>query len=91
LTDSLPPVIAFLVAGVILGALARVLNSKPGAPPLVLTVVVGVVGALIGGVGINLLLSNDAGDLNGWSFTLACVLGFVLLGLLEGRVGRRAD
>jgi uncharacterized membrane protein YeaQ/YmgE (transglycosylase-associated protein family) len=91
LTDSLPPVIAFLVAGVILGALARVLNSKPGAPPLVLTVVVGVVGALIGGVGINLLLSNDAGDLNGWSFTLACVLGFVLLGLLEGLVGRRAD
>jgi uncharacterized membrane protein YeaQ/YmgE (transglycosylase-associated protein family) len=91
LTDSLPPVIAFLVAGVILGALARVLNSKPGAPPLVLTVVVGVVGALIGGVGINVLLSNDAGDLNGWSFTLACVLGFVLLGLLEGRVGRRAD
>jgi uncharacterized membrane protein YeaQ/YmgE (transglycosylase-associated protein family) len=91
LTDSLPPVIAFLVAGVILGALARVLNSKPGAPPLVLTVVVGVVGALIGGVGINLLLSNDAGDLNGWSFTLACVLGFALLGLLEGRVGRRAD
>ena len=83
--------IAFLVAGVILGVLARVLHSKPGAPPLVLTVVVGVVGALIGGVGINLVLSNDVGDLNGWSFTLACVLGFVLLGLLEGGVGRRAD
>ena len=83
--------IAFLVAGVILGVLARVLNSKPGAPPLVLTVVVGVVGALVGGVGTNLVLGNDAGDLDGWSFTLACVLGFVLLGLLEGRVGRRAD
>jgi uncharacterized membrane protein YeaQ/YmgE (transglycosylase-associated protein family) len=84
-------VIAFLVAGVILGVLARVLNSKPGAPPLVLTIVVGVVGAVVGGVGVNLILSNDAGDLNGWSFTLACVLGFVLLGLLEGGVGRRAD
>lgn len=90
MTDSLRVVIAFLVAGVILGVLARVLNSQPGAPPLVLTVVVGVVGALVGGVGINLVLSNDAGDLNGWSFTLACVLAFVLLGLLEGRVGRRA-
>jgi len=90
-TDSLRFVIAFVVAGVILGGLARVLHSEPGAPPLVLTVVVGVVGALIGGVGINLVLGNDAGDLNGWSFTLACVLGFVLLGLLEGRVGRRAD
>jgi uncharacterized membrane protein YeaQ/YmgE (transglycosylase-associated protein family) len=84
-------VIAFLVAGVILGVLARVLNSQPGAPPLALTILVGVVGAVIGGVGTNLVLSNDAGDLNGWSFTLACVLGFVLLGLLEGRVGRRAD
>jgi uncharacterized membrane protein YeaQ/YmgE (transglycosylase-associated protein family) len=84
-------VIAFLVAGVILGVLARVLNSKPGAPPLVLTIVVGVVGAVIGGVGVNLILSNDPGDLDGWSFTLACVLGLVLLGLLEGGVGRRAD
>jgi uncharacterized membrane protein YeaQ/YmgE (transglycosylase-associated protein family) len=84
-------VIAFLVAGVILGVLARVLGSKPGDPPLALTVVVGVVGAMIGGVGLNLVLGNDADDLNGWSFTLSCVLGFVLLGLLEGRVGRRAD
>jgi uncharacterized membrane protein YeaQ/YmgE (transglycosylase-associated protein family) len=89
-TDSLRLVIAFLVAGVILGVLARVLNSQPGAPPLVLTVVVGVVGALVGGVGVNLVLSNDAGDLNGWSFTLACVLGFVLLGRPAGRRARRA-
>ena len=83
--------IAFLVAGVILGVLARVLSSYDGAPSMALTVLVGVVGALVGGVGTNLVLGHDAGDLDGWSFTLACVLAFVLLGLLEGRVGRRAD
>jgi uncharacterized membrane protein YeaQ/YmgE (transglycosylase-associated protein family) len=81
--------IAFLVAGLILGVLARTLRGGPDSPPLTLTIPVGVVGAVIGGAGINLVLSESLTDLNPWSFTFACVLGMVLLGLLEGGVGRR--
>ena len=81
--------VAFLVAGLILGVLARTLRHGPEDPSLVLTLVAGVAGALVGGVGLNLVLQESYADLNVWSFTMACVLAFVLLGLLEGGVGRR--
>lgn len=83
--------IAFLFAGLILGVLARTLRGGPDNPQVVLTVPVGVVGAVVGGAGMNLLVLDEAfTDLNAWSFTSACVLAFVLLGLLEGGVGRKA-
>lgn len=81
--------LAFLIAGLILGVLARTLRGGPDDPPMTLTVPVGLVGAAIGGVGINLVLSEGSTDLNAWSFTSACVIAMVLLGLLEGGVGRR--
>ncbi len=81
--------VAFLLAGVILGVLARTLRGGPDQPPLTLTVPVGVVGAVVGGVGMNLVLSDGWTDLGAWSFTAACVLALVLLGLLEGGVGRK--
>jgi uncharacterized membrane protein YeaQ/YmgE (transglycosylase-associated protein family) len=45
--------IAFLVAGVILGVLARLLRHGPDDPSPVLTVLTGVVGAVVGGCGMN--------------------------------------
>ena len=82
--------LAFLVAGAILGVLARVLRGGPDHPPYSLTVPVGIVGAAVGGVGMNLVLSNDWDSLDAWSFTMACILSLVLLGLLEGKVGQRS-
>ena len=81
--------LAFLIAGLILGVLARTLRGGADNPPMTLTIPVGVVGALIGGVGINLVLDESWTDLNAWSFTSACLLAMVVLGLLEGGVGRR--
>jgi uncharacterized membrane protein YeaQ/YmgE (transglycosylase-associated protein family) len=81
--------IAFLVAGLIVGVLARVLRSGPDQPSAVLTVLVGVVGAVVGGVGMNLLMSDPWTDLNAFAFAAACIVGIVLIGLLEGGVGRR--
>ena len=83
--------IAFLIAGLVLGVLARTLRGGPGDPQVTLTIPVGVVGAVVGGAGMNLLVLDEAfTDLNAWSFTSACILAFVLLGLLEGGVGRKA-
>lgn len=81
--------IAFLIAGLILGVLARTLRGGPDNPQVMLTVPVGVVGAVVGGVGMNVVLSEAMTDLNAWSFTSACLIGLVLLGLLEGGVGRK--
>lgn len=81
--------IAFLIAGVILGVLARLLKHGPSEPRLPFTVLVGVVGAVVGGSGMNIFLSESLTDLNEWSFASACILGFVVLGLLEGGVGRK--
>lgn len=80
--------VAFLVAGVILGVLARTLRHGPGDRPLLVTVPAGVVGAVVGGVGTNLLLGDPVLDLGSWSFTSACIVGMVVLGLVEGRPGR---
>ena len=81
--------LAFLVAGVILGVLARVLHHEPDDPHPVLTVVLGAVAAVVSGGLMNLLLGDDVTDLTAWSFTASCVVTFVLLGLLEGVWWRR--
>lgn len=81
--------IAFLIAGLILGVLARTLRGGPDDAPVILTAPVGAVGAVIGGAGMNLVLDESWTDLNAWSFTSACLIAMVLLGLLEGGVGRR--
>ena len=81
--------IAFLVAGLILGVLARTLRGGFGAPQVALTVLVGVVASIAGGLGMNAVLGHDLTDLNAWSFTGAVVVGLVALGLLEGGVGRK--
>jgi uncharacterized membrane protein YeaQ/YmgE (transglycosylase-associated protein family) len=81
--------LAFLVAGVILGVMARVLRHGPDDSGLPATLLIGVVGAVVGGCGMNLVLSDNLFELTAWSFTMACVLALVLLGLLEGGIGRR--
>jgi uncharacterized membrane protein YeaQ/YmgE (transglycosylase-associated protein family) len=81
-------VVAFLVAGVILGVLARVLRRGPDDPQVALTIPVGAVGAVVGGVGMNLLLDDPWTEVTAFAFTSACIVGVVVLGLLEGRVGR---
>ena len=40
-----------MVAGLILGVLARTLRGGPGNPQMALTIPVGIVGAVVGGVG----------------------------------------
>jgi hypothetical protein len=81
--------IAFLIAGLILGVLARTLKGGAADPPVHLTVPVAVAGSVVGGVGANLLAADAWTDLGVFSFAMACVLGMVVLGLLEGGVGRK--
>ena len=78
----------FLVAGLIIGALARLL--KPGKQNLgiLATLGLGVVGSLIGGFIASVLGTGDMWELNILGFVLAVVAAVLLVGTAEALTGR---
>jgi uncharacterized membrane protein YeaQ/YmgE (transglycosylase-associated protein family) len=82
-------IIGFLVAGLIIGALARLI--KPGKQNLsiIATLLLGIVGSLIGGVVAVLLGTGDLGELNIIGFIVAVIAAVLLIGVAEGISGGR--
>ena len=80
--------IGFIVAGLIIGALARLI--KPGRQNLgiLATLLVGVVGSVIGGSIANLIGSGDIMELNVLGFVLAVVAAVLLIGVAEAVAGK---
>lgn len=80
--------IGFLVAGLIIGALARLI--KPGKQNLgvLATLGLGLVGSLIGGLIAQLLGTGSIWELNVIGFILAVIAAVLLIGVAEGLVGR---
>ena len=80
--------IGFLVAGLIIGALARLL--KPGKQDLGLlaTLGLGVVGSLIGGVVATALGTGSFTELNILGGIVAIVAALLLVGTAEAVTGR---
>lgn len=81
--------IGFIVAGLVIGALARLL--KPGKQNLGLlaTLGLGLVGSVIGGVVANLLGTGDIFELNVIGFVVAVIAAVLLVGTAEALVGRK--
>ena len=82
----------FLVKGVlymVIGALARLI--KPGKQNLGLlaTLLLGLVGSVIGGVVASLLGTGDIFELNFLGFIVAVIAAVLLVGTAEAVVGRR--
>lgn len=79
----------FIVAGLVIGALARLV--KPGKQNLsvVATLVLGLVGSVIGGVIANLLDTGDIFELNVLGFVVAVVASVALIGTAEKIAGSR--
>jgi uncharacterized membrane protein YeaQ/YmgE (transglycosylase-associated protein family) len=98
LEDTEPPVptlehqertmLGFLVAGLIIGALARLI--KPGKQDLGLlaTLGLGLVGSLIGGVIAQFFGTGDIWELNVIGFVLAVIAAVLLIGVAESVAGR---
>ena len=80
--------IGFLVAGLIIGALARLI--KPGKQNLgiLATLGLGLVGSLIGGVIAQLFGTGSVWELNVLGFILAVVAAVLLIGTAETLVGK---
>ncbi|MCT2585435.1 GlsB/YeaQ/YmgE family stress response membrane protein [Actinophytocola gossypii] len=81
--------IGFIVAGLIIGALARLI--KPGKQHLgiIATLLLGLVGSIIGGTIAWLLGTGDIWELNVLGFVLAVVAAVLLVGGAEAIAGNR--
>ena len=82
-------IIGFLVFGLVVGALARLI--KPGKQNLsiVMTLVLGVVGSLIGGFVAKFLGTGDYFELNILGALVAIAAAVLLIGVAEGMSGGR--
>lgn len=81
--------IGFIVAGLVIGALARLV--KPGKQNLGLlaTLVLGLVGSVMGGLVASLLGTGDIFELNVLGFIVAVIAAVALIGAAETLTGRR--
>jgi uncharacterized membrane protein YeaQ/YmgE (transglycosylase-associated protein family) len=81
--------IGFIVAGLVIGALARLV--KPGRQNLsvLMTLLLGLAGSVIGGLVANLLGTGDIMELNVLGFIVAVVAAVLLIGVAEGMAGSR--
>lgn len=81
--------IGFLVAGLIIGGLARLL--KPGRQNLSLaaTLVLGVLGSLIGGTVATIVGTGTFTELDFLGFVVSVISSVVLIGVAEGAAGSR--
>ena len=81
--------IGFILAGLVIGVLARLI--KPGKQNLsvVATLLLGLAGSVIGGVVANLLGTGDIFELNVLGFIVAVIAAVLLIGVAEGISGRK--
>lgn len=81
-------ILYFLIMGLIVGALARLI--KPGRQNLGIigTIVLGVLGAVIGGLVASLLGTGEIGDMDFFGFIAALVAAVLLIGVVEGVLGK---
>lgn len=82
--------IGFIIAGLVIGALARLI--KPGEQNLsiIATLLLGLAGSVIGGLVANLLGTGDIFELNVVGFIVAVIAAVLLIGVAEGMSSSRA-
>ena len=81
-------ILGLIVVGLIIGALARLIKPGKQRLSILATLLLGVVGALIGGVVASLLGTGDIFELNILGFILAVVAAVLLIGVAEGISGK---
>ena len=82
-------ILAWILVGLVAGLLARIAMPGPDPGGIILTIVIGIVGALIGGFVVNRLLGGP--DVTGFNLPsiLVATLGSIILLALYRFVTRR--
>lgn len=75
-------ILSWIVLGGLAGWLASIITSKNNSMGLILNVVVGIVGAMIGGFIFSVIGSTGVTGFNLWSFFVAFVGAVVLLAVI---------
>jgi len=83
-------IIGFLVAGLIIGALARLFRPGKQNLSLLMTLLLGIAGSVIGGLIANLLGTGDIFELNVLGFIVAVIAAVLLIGVAEGMASSRS-
>ena len=82
-------ILAWIVVGLIAGALAKLI--MPGDDPggIIVTILIGIVGAFVGGFVVNLFGGAGVSGFNIWSILVATLGAIILLAVYRLVVGRR--
>lgn len=83
--------IGFIIAGLVIGALARLIKPGQQNLGLVTTLLLGLAGSVIGGLIANLLGTGDIFELNVLGFIVAVVAAVLLIGVAQSVAGRRTS
>jgi uncharacterized membrane protein YeaQ/YmgE (transglycosylase-associated protein family) len=81
-------ILGLIVVGAIIGVLARLIVPGKQRISMVMTVVLGIVGAIIGGLIASALGIGEITELNVGGFLLAVVAAVLLVGIYAGVAGR---
>jgi uncharacterized membrane protein YeaQ/YmgE (transglycosylase-associated protein family) len=82
--------LAWIIVGALAGWLASIVMKTNRQQGLLLDIVIGIVGALLGGFLFNTLGATGITGFNIWSLFVAFVGAVILLGVLRMVTGRRA-
>lgn len=77
--------VGFIVAGLVIGALARLFRRGRQDLGLLATLLLGLAGSVAGGLVANLLGTGDLMELNVVGFVVAVIVATLLIGLFEPR------
>lgn len=80
--------IGFIVAGLVIGALARLIKPGKQHLGLIATLLLGLAGSVIGGVIASALGTGDIFELNVLGFIVAVIAAVLLIGVAESLSGR---
>jgi uncharacterized membrane protein YeaQ/YmgE (transglycosylase-associated protein family) len=83
-------ILGLIVVGLIIGALARLVKPGKQRIGLLMTLLLGVGGAIIGGVIASLLGTGDIFELNVLGFIVAVIAAVLLIGVAEGASAKKA-
>lgn len=82
--------IGFIVAGLVIGVLARLFKPGKQNLSLLMTLLLGLAGSVIGGVIANLLGTGDIWELNVIGFVVAVIAAVLLIGVFEGLSSKKS-
>ena len=82
-------ILGLIAVGLVIGALARLLQPGRQRMSILATMLLGVVGAVIGGLIADWLDVGSITELNFWGFVFALLAAVLLVGIAEGVAGGR--